>query len=144
MLIVMAPLLDTLYYAVMAVIAVSVLILFVLEIAAKLNEVPNDNVNIIIRKWSYHKFYFITFFFGVVAGHLFLGGTSRLIDCKKLGIPLECGIFDVIIVATLSLILLATGLIFQKKRTTKGFQVFLFGVGLLVGHLVWSMNHFIK
>ncbi len=139
-----APLLDTLYYTVMGVIALAVIVLFILEISAKLNDIPNDNVNVIIREWSYHKFYFITFFFGVVAGHLFLGGTSRLVDCKKLGMSMECGIFDVIIVASLSLILLATGLIFQKKRTNKTFQVILFTAGLLVGHFVWSMNHLVK
>lgn len=139
-----APILDTLYYTVMAVIALAVVVLFVVEISAKLNDVPNDNVNVIIREWSYNKFYFITFFIGVVAGHLFLGGTSRLVDCKKLGMNMECGIFDVIIVAGLSLILLATGLLFQKKRTTKTFQVVIFTIGLLVGHFIWSMNHFVK
>lgn len=138
------PTLDTLYFAVMGVIALAVITLFILEIAAKLNDVPNDNVNIIIREWAYNKFYFITFFFGVVAGHLFLGGTSRLIDCKKLGLAMECGIFDVLVVAGLSLLLLIIGLIFQKKRTSKTFQVIIFVAGLLVGHFVWSMNHFVK
>lgn len=138
------PTLDILYYSVMGVIAMAVFILFIVEIAAKLNDVHNDNVNIIIREWSYHKFYFITFFFGVVAGHLFLGGTSRLIDCKKLGMTMECGIFDVIVVAGLSLLLLVTGLIFQKNRTSTRFQVIVFTAGLLVGHFVWSMNHVIK
>lgn len=139
-----APAFDILYYTVMGVIALAVIILFIVEISAKLNDIPNDNVNVIIREWSYHKFYFITFFMGVVAGHLFLGGTTRLIDCKKLGMRMECGIFDVIVIATLSLLLLGTGLLFQKKRTSKAFQIGLFILGLLTGHFIWSMNHFIK
>ncbi len=133
---------DIFYYAVVGLIAVAILVLFIVEIIAKLNDVPNDNVNIVIRNWAYGRFYFITFFCGVLAGHLFLGASIRWLDCSKVGIPFECSIFDVLVVAAFSLLLLVTGLIFQKKRTSKTFQVILFSIGLFIGHFVWSMNNF--
>lgn len=136
------PPLDGLYITVVTVIAVAILLLFAVEILAKLNNTPNDNVNTIIREWAYGKFYFITFFFGIVAGHLFLGSNTRWIDCAKLGINMDCKIFDVLVIAGLTIILIITGIAFQKKTTSKSFQFILFGAGLLVGHFVWSMNDF--
>ena len=136
------PPLDILYYTVIGVIGLAIVILFIIEILAKLNDTPNDNVNIIIREWAYGKFYFITFFFGIVASHLFLGTRIRWLDCAKYNIPIDCKILDVLVIAGLSIILLIIGLIFQKTKTSKTFQAILFGVGMVVGHFVWSMNDF--
>lgn len=136
---------DHLYFLVVGVIAASILLLFAVEIIAKLNDTPNDNVNTIIRDWAYGKFYFITFFFGIVAGHLFLGINSRWLDCSKLGLQMDCKIFDVLVIAGLTILLIITGLIFKESRVTrsKTFQLVLFTAGLLIGHFVWSMNDFV-
>ena len=133
---------DIFYFTVIGLIALAILTLFVVEIIAKLNDIPNDNVNIIIRTWAYERFYFITFFCGIMTGHLFLGTTVKWCDCKKIGIPFDCNIFDVLVIAVLSLLLLATGLIFKNKKPSKKFQVILFSLGLIIGHFVWTMNDF--
>ncbi|WP_222937423.1 hypothetical protein, partial [Cytophaga sp. FL35] len=125
------PEFDKLYYTVVGIIVFAVLLLFIVEIIAKLNKIPNDNVNLIIRDWAYGKLYFITFFFGIVTSHLFLGTSVNWFNCKKIGIPFDCSIFDVLVIAFLSLSLLIIGIIFQKKRTTKKFQIILFTIGLI-------------
>lgn len=117
--------------------------LFLIEIFLKLNDVPYDNVNYIIRDWASKKFYFITFFAGVVSAHLFLGTTFDWFDCRILvGDKFECHIFDVIVVAGLSIVLLLIGLLTQKGSTSNKVQYLLYTVGLIVGHFVWSMNNY--
>lgn len=134
--------LNTPYAIAVGILVLAVITLFIVEISAKLNDIKNDNVNIIIRNWAYDKFYFITFFFGIVTAHLFLGTTLTWFDCKTINIPFDCDIFNVLVVATLSILLLIIGWIFQKKRTTKTFQFILYSLGLLIGHYVWTMNGF--
>lgn len=131
---------DIFYYTVIGVIIVSVLLLFGLEILAKLNDIPNDNVNIIIRNAAFSKLYFITFAFGVISGHLFLGVTFRWFDCDAYNIDMDCAIFDVIVVALLNVIVLLTGLIFKFKTAHPLFHFALFTFGLFIGHYIWSMN----
>ncbi len=127
----------------MGVIVASVLLLFGLEILAKLNDIPNDNVNIIIRNAAFSKLYFITFAFGVVSGHLFLGVTFRWIDCRAIKIPInDCAIFDVIVIVLLNLFLLLTGFIFKFNTSRPLFHFSLFALGLFTGHFIWSMNVF--
>ena len=135
---------KSLYWVVAGVIVLSVLVLFIIEILAKLNKEPNDNVNELIRAWAYDKFYFITFAFGVIAGHLFLGITNRWFDCTTLGFPDRfCSIFDVLVIAVLVLLVLATGLIFKYKSSNTVFHFLLLSAGLIAGHIIWSMNVFV-
>ncbi|GGD09048.1 hypothetical protein [Hyunsoonleella pacifica] len=134
---------QSLYWVVSAVIVLAVLILFALEIIAKLNNVPNDNVNELIRQWAYDKYYFITFCFGVISGHLFLGITYRWFDCQTLGINLDCGIFDVLVIAVLVSIFLISGLVSKFKTSNVFFHFLLLICGLFAGHFIWSMNIFV-
>lgn len=134
---------QSLYWVVSAVIVLAVLILFTIEILAKLNNIPNDNVNELIRQWIYGKYYFITFCFGVISGHLFLGITYRWLDCKTLGINMDCAIFDVIVIAGLVSIFLVTGLVLKFKSSSIFFHFLLLTIGLLAGHFIWSMNVFV-
>lgn len=128
------------YWIVVLTIISSVMILFIVEILAKMNDIPNDNVNIIIRRWAFGKFYFITFFFGVISGHLFLGVSYRWFDCSTINLPFECEIFDVIVIALINILLLCMGLVYSKKASNKVFQVSLFISGIVAGHIIWSMN----
>lgn len=127
------------YWIVVGAIILSVLVLYVVEILAKLNDIPNDNVNILIRNWAFGRYFFITFFFGIVSGHLFLGVPFRWFDCNLIISPFDCAIFDVIVIAILNLILLLIGVLFKVSSSRK-YQMTLFFLGLLAGHIIWSMK----
>jgi len=47
------------------------LILF--NVYLNLNKIGNDTVNVILKNWAYSKYFFITFIWGVLGGHFFLG-----------------------------------------------------------------------
>jgi len=136
------PLVDR-YYLTVVFVTLSLLgLLFLVEILLRLNDIPYDNINLIVRRWAFHKFYFITFLVGVISGHLFLGTTINWLDCAKLGIKFECSIFSILIVAALSIILLIVGILTQRNRTKTVTQYILYAAGLMVGHFVWSLNSY--
>jgi len=48
-------------------------LLIALNIILNLNRYKNDTINVLIKNWSYNKYFFITFLWGVFGGHFFLG-----------------------------------------------------------------------
>jgi len=130
------------YFAVVLVTLSLIGLLFLVEIILKLNEVPYDNVNLIIRRWAFHRFYFITFLAGIISGHLFLGTTTEWVDCNKLGLKSLCYMFDVLVITALTTIVLIVGLFTQKKTTKKITQYILYALGVIVGHFLWSLNSY--
>ena len=119
------------YYAVVGIILTVVAILFILEIYLSLNNIPGDNVNYQIKDWAYGKYFFITFFWGIVSGHLFMGSDSPLMRNTT---------WSVVIVAILVLGVLIAGLRLKNLRVTQAFQLTLLALGAIVGHFIWSMN----
>ena len=102
---------------------------------------PYDSVNLVVRKWAYNKFYFITVFWGIMTSHLFLGSTATWLDCREIGITFSCDVFNVLVVAGISILLLIIGL-FNKRTLKLKAQIILFIVGMVIGHFVWSMNNY--
>jgi len=108
------------------------LILF--NVYLNFNKIKNDTVNVILKNWAYSKYFFITFIWGVLGGHFFLG-TRTPIFGSNWWLPV---VLVIILVAIL---------VFIGKRLAKGFsikrryQLLLLIAGLLYGHFFWSQRH---
>ncbi|NOY47839.1 MAG: hypothetical protein GXO84_06525 [Chlorobi bacterium] len=98
------------------------------------NKIKNDTVNVILKNWAYSKYFFITFIWGVLGGHFFLG-TRTPVFGSNWWLPV---VLVIILVAIL---------VFIGKRLAKGFrikrryQLLLLIAGLLYGHFFWSQRH---
>lgn len=53
--------------------------LIMLNIVLNFNRTKNDTVNVILKNWAYNKYFFITFFWGVLGGHFFFRLTNAAI-----------------------------------------------------------------
>lgn len=117
--------------------------LFLLELLASLNDIPGDNVNIIIRQYAMDKYFFITLFFGIVTGHLFLGTRTRVVDWMNLfQSTWENRTWDMIFVIVACVIALILGQLKLFKTNSKKFQLIVFSIGVSLGHYFWSMKIF--
>lgn len=98
------------------------------------NKIENDTINVILKNWAYKKYFFITFFWGVLGGHFFLGSTQPVFGSNWWA-P----------VVLLILIIFLMIFIGQKlNRTTvlkRRYQLFLLVTGVLYGHFFWSQRH---
>jgi hypothetical protein len=121
---------KTVEYIVLGVIGF--LILF--NVYLNFNKIKNDTVNVVLKNWANSKYFFITFIWGVLGGHFFLGTTTPVFG-SNWWLP-------VVLVIILVAILVIIG-----KRLTKGFvikrqyQLLLLIAGLLYGHFFWSQRH---
>lgn len=108
------------------------LILF--NIYLNFNKIKNDKINTILKNWAYSKYFFITFVWGVLGGHFFLG-TTKPVFGSNWWLPVVLVVILVVI------------LVFIGKRQDKGFiikrryQLLLLIAGLLYGHFFWSQRH---
>ena len=117
--------------------------LFLLELLASLNDVPGDNVNVIIRQYALGKYFFITLFFGITTGHLFLGTNTRVVDWSSLFNSVWSNrTWDLIFVISACLIALLLGHLRLFKTKSKKFQLIVFSIGVSLGHFFWSMKIF--
>jgi uncharacterized BrkB/YihY/UPF0761 family membrane protein len=119
--------------------------LFLLELMASLNDIPGDNVNVIIRQYALDKYFFITMFFGICTGHLFLGTHDRVVDWSGLfNSAWGNRTWDMIFVIVICLICLLLGhlKLFSTQTKTKKFQLIVFSLGVTLGHYFWSMKIF--
>jgi len=119
------------YYLVGGLLVLALIIIVVLEVFLNFNDVEGDNMNIIIKNWVYSRYFFITFFWGVITGHLFLGSSEPLVRNT---------IVSVSIVAALSILLLILGIKIKSKVISQTIQLTLLILGILLGHFFWSMN----
>jgi hypothetical protein len=110
-----------------------VVVYFVIEILLNLNDIDNDTSNMVLLEWSKGKFFFIPFALGAIAGHLFLGTSDS-------GFKLSNGMYPVLILFGLTIVMLVIGNKVNFVKT-KFFLTVLLAVGLLYGHLFWSMNY---
>jgi hypothetical protein len=106
---------------------------FVLEVLLNLNDIDNDTSNLLLYEWSKGKFFFIPFALGAIAGHLFLGTT----DCW---FKMSNGMYPVLILFGAVIIMAIVGhrVKFEKSKLL---LTILLAVGLVYGHLFWSMNY---
>jgi len=95
-----------------------------------LNAVKNDTVNNRLSLWANGKYFFITFLWGVLGGHFFLGSTKPLFCCNWW--------LPVVLIVVLAGILL---LLRNRIKVKPYHQVILIFAGLVYGHFVWSQRH---
>jgi hypothetical protein len=106
---------------------------FVLEVLLNLNDIDNDTSNLLLYEWSKGKFFFIPFALGAIAGHLFLGTTDSSFKMTN-------GMYPVLILFGAVIVMVVVG--FKAKfEKSKLLLTILLAVGLVYGHLFWSMNY---
>lgn len=110
------------------------IIIVILNFILNFNKAKNDTINNILVNWSNGRFFFITFLFGVLGGHFFLGSEKPLFN-DNWWLP-------VVIITVISVVLYFIG---KKKpedfRIKQEYQVLLLVAGLMYGHFVWSQRH---
>ena len=106
---------------------------FVLEVLLNLNDIDNDTSNLLLYEWSKGKFFFIPFALGAIAGHLFLGTTDTSFKMSN-------GMYPVLILfgAVIVMVVIGYKIKFEKSKLL---LTILLAVGLVYGHLFWSMNY---
>ena len=106
---------------------------FVLEVLLNLNDIDNDTSNLLLYEWSKGKFFFIPFALGAIAGHLFLGTTDTSFKMSN-------GMYPVLILFGAVIVMLVIGYKVKFEKS-KLLLTILLAVGLVFGHLFWSMNY---
>lgn len=106
---------------------------FVLEVLLNLNDIDNDTSNLLLYEWSKGKFFFIPFALGAIAGHLFLGTTDTSFKMSN-------GMYPVLILFGAVIVMLVIGYKVKFEKS-KLLLTILLAVGLVYGHLFWSMNY---
>jgi hypothetical protein len=106
---------------------------FVLEVLLNLNDIDNDTSNLLLYEWSKGKFFFIPYALGAIAGHLFLGTTDSSFKMTN-------GMYPVLILfgAVIAMVVIGYKVKFEKSKLL---LTILLAVGLVYGHLFWSMNY---
>jgi len=108
--------------------------LIVLNIFLNFNRTKNDTVNVILKNWAYNKYFFITFFWGVLGGHFFLGSRMPLFG-DNWWLP-------VILLVVIVIIMIVIGKRLDSKYVLKRrYQLVLLLAGVLYGHFIWSQRH---
>lgn len=109
--------------------AIGVLIFF--DIYLYLNKTKGKTISYVLRTWVYGKFFFITYFWGVLAGHYFLGTKLSFFSNNT---------WNLSIILEIAIILFCYGMFFKIKFKSEG-QIVLLLIGLSVGHFFWSLNY---
>jgi len=121
---------QTVEHIVIAIIAF--LVLF--NVYLNFNTIKNDTINVILKNWAYNKYFFLTFIWGVLGGHFFLGSHQPIFG-SNWWLP-------VVLVIVIILLLIIIG-----KRVDRAFilkrryQLLLLVSGVLYGHFFWSQRH---
>ena len=106
-----------------------------IEVLLNVNESEEDTSNVILLKAAQKKLFFIPFALGAILAHLFLG-------TEDANYRMSNSMYPVLILfgAALLSIGIAYLIRFNKKVPIWVLSVLL-GLGLLYGHLLWSMNY---
>ena len=98
------------------------------------DHIRDNTINLLVKNWAYTKYFFLTFGWGVLGGHFFLGTKNPNLDFGTWK--------PVIIIVVLAGVVLAIGLKQKKPFLLKRrYQLLLLILGLLCGHFFWSLNH---
>jgi len=116
--------------AVLIIVPVGIIIL---EGFLSFNKTKGDTFTGIIHDWAYGKNFFITLAWGIVTGHLFLGSVKPVIKDNTM---------SVLVIAFLAVTAALIGCSMKRQKTNWLFQFLILIVGVIIGHLVWSMNDF--
>lgn len=108
---------------------VSLLVVF--DIYLYLNNTKGDTISNILLGWVKGKYFFISYVWGVLAGHFFLG-------TKSPPFGMESNLLSLIIVISIAIILLVMGM--RKVKLKPVHQISLLVFGTLIGHFFWSLN----
>ncbi len=108
--------------------------LIIFNIYLNFNKIENDTVNVILKNWAYKKYFFITFLWGVLGGHFFLG-TEKPVFGSNWWLPLVTAIGIII-----SLVIIGEHLKITPK-VKRRYQFVLLIAGVMYGHFVWSQRH---
>ena len=111
-----------------------IVFLILFNIYLNFNKVENDTVNVILKNWAYERYFFITFVWGVLGGHFFLGSTSPVFG-SNWWMPVV-----LVIVVIIGLVIIGKKAIIQPK-VKRRYQFLLLALGLLYGHFFWSQRH---
>ena len=106
-------------------------VLIFIDIYLYLNKTKGETISYILKTWVYGKFFFITYFWGVLAGHYFLGTYKSFFVNNT---------WNLLIILEIALILFCYGMFFKIKLKSEG-QIVLLLIGLSVGHFFWSLNY---
>lgn len=122
------------YITIVEVVLIVITLAFlILEVILSLNNIEGDTISGIISEWAYGRNFFITFAWGIVTGHLFLGSKSPL---------LKDNVMSVVVVALLACIVVIVGCKRKSSNITRLFQAIILISGIVIGHFTWSMNDF--
>ena len=108
------------------------LILF--NIYLNFNKIENDTVNVIIKNWAYKQYFFITFVWGVLGGHFFLG-TPKPVFGSNWWLPV------VLVIGIIVLLIIIGKKVTIEPKVKRRYQFLLLVAGLLYGHFFWSQRH---
>ncbi|AXO79847.1 hypothetical protein DZC78_05405 [Olleya aquimaris] len=112
-------------------------LLILLNTILNINYYKNDTINVVIKNWSYNKYFFIPFLWGVFGGHFFLGSKKPVLD-----IFITHWEIPPIVLAVIVIIMIIYGRKLPKDYIIKTkYQIILLVSGLLFGHFIWSQRH---
>jgi hypothetical protein len=121
---------KTVEHIVIAIIGSLVLFNFYLNI----NKVKNDTINVIIKNWATHQYFFISFIWGVLGGHFFLGSPKPVFG-NNWWLPL------LLLFALLVILILLGRRLDRSFIIKRRYQFSLLIAGVLYGHFFWSQRH---
>jgi hypothetical protein len=127
------------YRSIVQLIIILVGVVFVIyEILLKFNGVDDDTANILVYEATKKRLLFLPFALGVIAGHLFLGTSLKVIPDSNV-VPFLGN--EVLVILGMVIIALILFLISNKvKNRSRIFLTSLLVLGLLYGNFFWSMN----
>lgn len=119
------------YIIVRNIMIIFAVVYLLFEIYLNLNDIDEDTTNVLLLKASKDKLFFIPFALGAVVGHLFLGTSDTRFEIGDLP--------PVLILFGLAIVSIVIGYKVPFKKS-KLFLTVLLLLGILYGHLFWSMN----
>ena len=106
-----------------------------IEVILNVNEAEGDTSNVILLKAAEGKLFFIPFALGAILAHLFLGTENADYQLSK-------SIYPVLILFGVALLSVGLAYLLRlSKKVLKWVLSILLVLGLLYGHLFWSMNY---
>ncbi len=105
-------------------------IIIIFDMYLYLNKTEGDTISNILKGWVYRSYFFITYLWGVLAGHFFLGTQNPPFDNSLIGLSL---------ILAIALLFFTFGKVLGKRIKARG-QIVLLLFGMFMGHFFWSLN----